>query len=354
MTHTNSQDKHVERQDMKTTMIDPPKKLLPMLILEILQKYTDADHRLKQHDIQEILKTEYDMVTDRKAIKRNIDTLIAMGYDIESTETVRMTPNPQTGEIEESSMMSGLWLEHEFTDSELRLIIDSLLFSQHIPPKQRKTLIKKLCGLSSRYFEAHVKHIHAVPDNLPQSPQLFLTIEVLDEAISKKRKIAFQYMEYGTDKKLHPRLREDGNVRIYTASPYQMAAKEGKYYLICNYDKYNDISNYRVDRIANIEILDEPIKPFDTLDEAKSAGLDLGKYLAEHVYMYSSPSATVKFRIVKAMVSDVIDEFGMGVEFLDEDDGFVTVRAHVNERAMQQFAKNFAPDVEILEPKRLT
>lgn len=26
-----------------------------------------------------------------------------------------------------------------------------------------------------------------------------------------------------------------------------MAAKEGKYYLICNYDKYDDISNYRLD-----------------------------------------------------------------------------------------------------------
>ena len=68
--------------------------------------------------------------------------------------------------------------------------------------------------------------------------------------------MSFQYLEYGVDKKLHPKLREDGSVREYVVNPYQMAAKEGKYYLICNYDKYDDISNYRVDRITKVEKLD--------------------------------------------------------------------------------------------------
>ena len=39
--------------------------------------------------------------------------------------------------------------------------------------------------------------------------------------------------------------------------------------------------------------------------------------------------------------------------FSDETDEHVTASARVNERAMWQFAKNFAPDVLILEPKRL-
>ena len=34
-----------------------------------------------------------------------------------------------------------------------------------------------------------------------------------------------------------------------------MVAKEGKYYLICNYDPYNDISNYRLDHIRDLSIL---------------------------------------------------------------------------------------------------
>ncbi len=73
--------------------------------------------------------------------------------------------------------------------------------------------------------------------------------------------------------------------------------------------------------------------------------------MAEHIYMYSSPNVHCRFRIRREMISDVIDLFGLDVEFSDETDEGVTVSAHVNERAMWQFAKNFAPDVLVLEPK---
>ena len=69
--------------------------------------------------------------------------------------------------------------------------------------------------------------------------------------------------------------------------------------------------------------------------------------------MYSSENVHVKFRIVKLMITDVIDMFGKDVIFSDEDETHVTVTTKTNERAMEQFAKNFAPDVEILKPKKL-
>lgn len=120
-----------------------------------------------------------------------------------------------------------------------------------------------------------------------------------------------------------------------------MAAKEGKYYLICNYDKYDDISNYRVDRITKVEKLDEPAKPFEpALGEGRR--LDLAKYMREHIYMFSSENVKAKFRIVKPMISDVIDMFGKEVRFSDETDDTVTVTATVNEMSMLQFARSFA------------
>ncbi len=334
-------------------MTKPPKKLLPMLILDILSKYTDADHRLSQKDIMETLKTEYDMTADRKAIRRNLDNLMQMGYAIEYSETVRMTVNPKTGEPEENVILSDFYLEREITDSELRLLIDGLLFSKHLPYSQCRELVGKLEGLSSSYFRSHIRHIHTMPEMALQNPQLFYTIEVLDEAIGRGRKVAFSYLEYSTDKKRRPKRRSDGSVREYVVSPYQMAATEGKYYLICNYDKYNDISNYRIERIANIRMLDEAAKPFETLQGSDGRRLDLAKYMAEHIYMYSSDSARVVFRIVKPMITDVIDLFGMDVSFSDETDTHVTVTARVNEMAMEQFAKSYAPDVIVLEPQRI-
>ncbi|MCD8299678.1 MAG: WYL domain-containing protein [Clostridiales bacterium] len=343
-----------------------PKKMLILNILDIFRRYTDEDHRLSQKEIADILKKEYGMTADRKAIRRNILNLMDCGYDIEYSETIRMVPvkdketgkqvmDPNTGkpQMEESYIWSDFYLERQFTDGELRLLIDGLLFSKHVPYNQCKELVEKLEGLSNIYFRSHVQHISRMPEDRDTNMQLFLNIELLDEAISKNRKVSFKYAEYGTDKQIHIKKRPDGSDRVYIISPYQMAAKEGKYYLICNYDKYDDISNYRLDRIRDLKILDEPVKPFEELKWSNGQQLDLAEYMKEHVYMYSSDNARVKFRIPKAMISDVIDMFGRDVRFFDEGDTGVSVAVKTNELAMVQFAKSFAPDVIVLEPQEL-
>lgn len=72
--------------------VKQPKKLLILNILDILRKYSDEDHRLSQREIGEILKTEYGMAADRKAIRRNLSDLLECGYPIEYSETLRSTP----------------------------------------------------------------------------------------------------------------------------------------------------------------------------------------------------------------------------------------------------------------------
>ena len=344
-----------------------PKKLVTLYILDILQKYTDEEHRLSQKEIQNILKREYEMTVDRKAVKRNLLNLIEYGSNIEDREVSRKdifrkkdsvsykgTSDFADKEISEDDLLwTDFYLKQKFTNEELRLLIDSLLFSKHIPYSQAKELIKKLESLSNIYFKSCSQYIYPLPVERTDNKQVFYNIAILDDAIRKKKKILFEYAEYHTDKKMHLKKREDGSVREYIITPYQMAVQEGKYYLICNYDKYDDISNYRVDRIRNIQVLEEKGKPFETLKWSGHQPMNLNEYMKEHVYMYSSENAFVKFRIVKAMISDVIDLFGKGVNFSEETDTHVSVSVHVNERAAEQFAKNYAPDVVILQPKRL-
>lgn len=329
-----------------------PKKMVIMNILDILKRYTDENHRLSQKDICEILSNEYNMKLDRKTVKKNLMNLVMAGYDIEFSESVRYIKNKK-GEIEETMVPSDFYLNRSFTDGELRLLIDSLIFSKHIPHNQCTELVKKLEDLSSVYFKSRVRHITTVFDDKTDNKQLFFNIELLDEAISKQKQVCFKYLEYGTDKQMHKRKRPDNTEREYIINPYQMAAKDGKYYLICNYDKYDDISNYRLDRIADLKILDTPRKPYEKLSGASGKSLDLQQYMTEHIYMYSSGNTRVKFRIVKGLISDVIDLFGKEIRFSDETDTHVTVSAKVNEKAMQQFAKSFGPEVIVLEPKRL-
>lgn len=322
------------------------RKKLSFAILDILRKYTDEDHRLSQKDIIDILKTEYDMTADRKSVKRNITSLMEMGYEINFSEDLRMFPN-KDGVLEESYILSDFWLERDFTDSELRLLIDGLLFSKHIPYSQCKELVDKLEGLSNQYFKSRVRFISTLPETAPKNRELFYTIEILDEAIAKGKQVAFTYNGYGTDKKLHPK-----RDREYIVNPYQMAATNGRYYLIGNYDKYDDLANYRLDRITGIHLLDTPVKPVRHVKGLKN-GLYLPTHMAEHLYMFSGESVPVSFRMKKNILNDVIDWFGTDIAFSNETEDEVTARVTVNKRAMRYWARQYCGTVKLLSPSDL-
>ena len=326
----------------------PPKKMLILNILDILRKYSDKSHRLSAKEIGERLEKEYSQKVDRKAIKRNLMNLIDFGYEIDYSETVRKNKNG-----EDEVIYSDWYLNREFVDAELRLLIDSLLFSKHIPYNQCKELIGKLEGLSNTYFKAKVKYIRTMPERLPPNRELFYTIEVLDEAISAKKRVAFHYNEYGLDKRQHPKTNKAGKSTVYKVNPYQMAAANGRYYLICTHKYYPDVvSNYRVDRISNIRLLeDEPAAPSQNVPALKN-GFDLPKHMAENIYMFGDEGIRVKFRAKRYLIGDILDWFGQDVR-LSEDGGEVIATVTVSAQAMHYWSLQYGEHMEVLEPESL-
>lgn len=311
----------------------PPKKMVIINILEILKKYSDMDHRLTQADIIEKLNKEYYMDVDRKTVKRNLMNLLELDCGIEYTEIPK---KDKSGE--ESAIYTDWYMVRDFDDSELRLLIDSILFSKHIPYSQCKKLIEKLKGLSNIYFDKKVKHICNLPENHPENKELFYTIDILDEAISQNKQVSFVYNAYGIDKKLHPRRDEK-----YIVNPYQMVATNGRYYLICNYDKYDELSNYRIDRITKITMLDTPAKPLKN-------GINLPKHMAEHIYMFAGDSVRVKFRAKNYIIDQVIDWYGKDATIIPENDDECTVMVNVNKNAFFCWAMQYGEHIEVLEP----
>lgn len=342
-------EKHYNSKEGDCMCAMQPKKLLIMNILDILKKYTDENHRLSQKEIVEILDNEYDMKTDRKSVKRNLMNLIEFGYDIEYSESLRIYKNKQGNEIE-SLILSDFYLNRDFNNSELRLLIDSVLFSKHIPYSQCKELVEKLERLSNVYFKSKVNHICNLPDYQPSNNQIFYTIEILDEAISKGLQVSFTYNHYDIDKKHHPNKNKDGVEREYIINPYQIVATNGRYYLVCNYDKYDDVSHYRLDRITNIKLLDTTVKP-KTKVKGLEYGINLPKHLAEHLYMFAGESIVVKFIAKRYILNDVIDWFGKHIKFSDATDEEVTVTVTVNPIAMKMWALKYSRHVKVISPQ---
>src|SRR5699024_3145347 len=160
--------------------------------------------------------------------------------------------------------------------------------SHHIPSHQRGELIKKLEKLTSKHFNSRSNHVYASRHEELINKDLFYNIKVLDQAMNEAKQVVFHYNDYMVDQalqlSLQPRVNSKGVVRAYTINPYQMVATNGRYYLICNNDYFDNISHYRVDRITNIKILETDRKPIKELAGFEQ-GLDLSQHMAEHIYM---------------------------------------------------------------------
>ncbi len=305
------------------------KKMLNMLILDILRKHSDSEHPLQQQDIIDLLESEYGAACERRAVKSNIVSLREMGFKIAEKQ--------------------GYYLaEREFTDAELRLLIDSVFTSGAVTDKEAHGLVKKLEKFANRYFTSHVSHMHSASSGKnTDNQQVMESIAAIDTAISKGKKISFSYVQYGIDLKLHPK-----RDMKYTVSPYQMISTRGKYYLIGNFDGYENISHYRLDRIKDVEILRENRRPMRDFRGYEN-GFDVAKYLAEHIYMYAGESEHVTFRTDEGMIDALVDTFGkdMRIRLGDKDEIIVTLKS--NPDAFFFWALQYGQNVEVLEPAEL-
>lgn len=86
--------------------------------------------------------------------------------------------------------------------------------------------------------------------------------------------------------------------------------------------------------------------------ERTATGWICGLYEKARLYVFQRQLPAI-FRVSRAMIGDVIDLFGKDVVFSDETEESVTVSVYTNEMSAAHFAQSFAPDVTVLEPKKL-
>lgn len=323
-----------------------PKKMVIFNILQILKKYSDADHRLTQQEVISHLKQDYDMEVDRKTVLRNINDLIDEGFDIDFDE------NDRGKGKNKNTIRTNFYLHSHFEDSELRLLIDGLLFSKYIPNKQCRELISKIESEGSIYFKSRVKYIALPDENVTGNKELFYNIDIIDEAIKENLKIEFNYLSYGVDKKPYVRKDNDGKNKIYKVTCVQMAAINNHYYLVCTDGKHKGVANYRIDRIKNIKLTDEVGTDKKELVHLKNT-FSLPRHMMEHLYMYGNESINVRFEFNESILNDVIDWFGNNIDFRDLKNGKIEARTIVIKDAMKFWALQYAEHVTVLSPKTL-
>ena len=327
------------------------KKYLHFLIMNILKRYSDRAHPMTQAQIAERLAAD-DLQVNRTTVHRAVSDLI----DLQDYTRIHYAGEESEFDSDEDRRpyYTGIYYDHEFSDAELRWLIDGILYSRNVPHEQRDQLIEKLVSLGGPDFQEKnsMRKIRRLSPEEPVNEELFSNIEKLNTAIENRWQIRAVYNYMGPDFKLHP---VGGWADWHQLlNPYAMVIRGGFYYLICNKDNYDDLTHYRVDRMTDIIILEEESrKPVQKLASFEKKSWDLQEYMEQNINMAFGEPSRITFIAEARTVPSIIDTFGRGVEFQPLESGQYACVVHVPEYDMRLWALQHCDDVKVVSPESL-
>ena len=299
-----------------------------LCFFEIMKEYTDSDNPLNMGEILDKMKTLYGLNVGRRTIYSCVDVLSELGYNISL---------PTDNGV-------GYYLEdRDFDVSEVRLLMDSVYSNPTITKSYSMDLIGKLQNLLPKYRRHRYANLFILNNGKKtDNKQVFLSIEEIDEAIIKKQKVSFTYLKYDFDKSQKPR-----TDKPYIVSPFAMAVADEHYYLLGKCESHNNaISHFRVDKIKDIEILDE------AADNAPE-DFSLAAYTDRAVLMYGGEVGAVRFRCDDFILEQVIDKFGRDVVIKKNADATFDFVVEGTLGGLLFWSLNYPDYCEILEPTAL-
>ena len=302
-------------------------KLKILYILDYLEKNSHEGHPVRASELISMLeRTPQGIICDRKTIYSDIRALQDYGIDI-------ITLPGKNG---------GYYIgQRNFEPSELKLLIDAVQSSRYLTEKKSRELIKKLCNQCNAHDAALMsRHVMVSGRVKSMNETILYSVDSIQEAIGLNKKISFRYFDWNLNGNRVYRDKE------YIASPYGLCQDNENCYLLALSERHG-ITSYRVDRMADITVLEEARTPCPELT---------GKGLIEHAnrrfQMFAGDAVSVKIRFHNKLLNAVFDKFGRGIMLIpDGPEHFnVTVPVAVSPMFLS-WVIGFGNEAQILYPQ---
>ena len=264
---------------------------LPLQILEILRQYPDQEHLISMPELQAILESE-GFPSNRRTVYRAIETLREYNYDIR---------------YEFHKFYSGYYLVPYFNEAEHFILSDYLNQQTTLSSKEISTIQTKLQHLASPYYNLkHTQGIHA------SNQEILSNIKLILHAIKHSYQISFYYFDYTISKEKKYRK----NKKRYILTPYAVTSYEGKYYCVLYSEKYQSFTNYRIDKMETVRLIDQPVE---------TIAFNLEEHLQTSMKMYTGKAETITIKCATDMASIILDEFGNQMIISKVNDEYFTL-----------------------------
>lgn len=303
-------------------------KLKILYIMKMLLEKTDEDNTMTINEMIVELGS-YGITAERKSIYDDIESLRNYGIDIATRKT-------KTTDYFVAS--------RAFELPELKLLVDAVQCSRFVTHRKSNELIKKIERLASLH-QAVLLHRQVYVANRVKAinENIYYNIDRLHIAIAENKQVSFKYFDYNI--KREKKYRKDGG--FYNVSPYALSWDDENYYLISFSEKYNDFTHYRVDRMSDIEIIDQQkaILP-------NNLKFDIAEYTKKVFNMFGGEEEKVKLKFDNSLANAVIDRFGKDAIFDKIDENSFSVRINVAvSSTFFAWLSRFGNKVKILSPE---
>lgn len=299
---------------------------------------------------------DYGISAERKGLYDDLKVLEKCGFDI-----LKLPTRPVQYAL----------ASRPFEDEQIGFLIDSVQSSLALTETRTDELIDTILSLAPEYKREPMRErSSACAIAKIGNSSLVYSIDGIKRALTEKKKIRFNYRQYNLQKnpvyttdedKKGDGARGGGNTdpeakpkpKVYLENPITLAYVNDRYYLITYSDKYDGYTHYRVDRMVNVEVLDDEPR---TRNE-KIANFNPDEYLSKMFGMFSGKvEKTVKFLVNEKGLRSVIDRFGVEVKtsFKSVPDGWVRVFADVSiSEPFYAWLCGLGENVRVEEPREL-
>ena len=172
---------------MKLDVISCPKGFAAIVVLQTLAEHASKEKPITCKEIVEILQDEFTI--ERKAVERIVKQLKYAGVPINGVNEI----SEDYDEPEKNFRISrsGIYLERDFSDENLQLLIDSVLYSKYISTTEAEELIKKISAMGSATFQRKNKGIAKLSSIYhAHEATFFKELNVIQHAIAQEKKLS--------------------------------------------------------------------------------------------------------------------------------------------------------------------
>ncbi len=314
-------------------------KLKTLYVAKYFLENSDENHPTTAGDIVDYLRNECGVEAERRAIYRDIAILRdEFGMDIDGG---------QGGKYR--------LLSRQFEFDDLRLLAECVHAAKFISVNQAKTLVDTIGEFCSVYQAEQLQQEVFLCDRVKTTQRgTMAIISKINAAMSHKldgkphtpQKISFKYLKYTLQDRNAQVERRKG--AIYKVSPYKLLINEGNYYLLAFDDKAQDMRTYRIDRMKEVKLLDEPREGTEAFE-----AVDIESYTRRVFSMFGGDQKRISIRFINPLLDTAIERFGTSpdVFYRPDDERHFVVTADV-EISNQFFAWvcGFGKRAKIINP----